>query len=249
MRMVRFLQPFTLLLLWGIAGTTNADKGDKFMVRPRGRFYVQALPYLNKGVELLDKGDIQGARQCFDAAIKIDDRLWPAYLDRAEVFAHTGQLELALQDCNTAAHLRPDFYRTFIIRAMVYGRMGRCREGLADLDRIISFHGYEEIDALALSRRALLRLSCRDATVRDPKLALADAKQACNLSRWAKASYIGTLGLASAANGDFEAAIRYEQQAINTGKYGDEELREAKQRLSRYEHHESVSAHDGSRAQ
>lgn len=249
MRMVRFIQAFTLLLLCGMTETADADRGDKFIVRPRGRFYVQALPYLNKGVELRDKGDIQGARQCFDAAIHIDNRLWPAYLDRAEIFAHTGQLELALQDCNTAAHLRPDFYRTFIIRAMIYRRMGRCREGLADLDRIISFHGNEETDALALSRRALLRATCRDATVRDPKLALADAKQACNLSAWAKASYIGTLGLACAANGDFEAAIRYEQQAINTGKYSDEELRDAKQRLSHYEHHQPVSARDGSRAQ
>jgi hypothetical protein len=116
--------------------------------------------------------------------------------------------------------------------------MGRCRDGLADLDKVISFHGNSETDALALSRRALLRATCRDATVRDPKLALADAKQACNLTAWAKASYIGTLGLACAANGDFDAAIRYEQQAINSGKYTDQELRDAKQRLSRYEHHQ-----------
>ncbi len=101
----------------------------------------------------------------------------------------------------------------------------------------LSFHGNPETDALALSQRALLRATCRDPTVRDPKLALADAKQACNLSAWAKASYIGMLGLACAANGDFDAAIRYEQQAINSGKYTDEELRDAKQRLSHYAHH------------
>lgn len=237
-RTVRFNDAFIILLLFGIIGTANADKNDKFIVNPRGRFYVEALPYLNKGVELREKGDIQGARQCFDAAIRIDKTLWPAYLDRAQVFAHAGQWDLALQDCNTAAHLRPDFYRTFIIRATIYRSMGRCRDGLADLDKIISFHGDSETDALALSRRALFRATCRDATVRDPTLALADAKQACNLTAWRKASYIGTLGLACAANGDFDAAIRYEQQAINSKEYNDEELREAKQRLSHYEHHQ-----------
>jgi len=235
---VRCNQAFVILLLCGITGAAYADKNDKFIVNTRGRFYVEALPYLKKGTELLDKGDMQSARQCFDAAIRIDKNLWPAYIDRAEVFAHAGQWELALQDCNTAAHLRPDFYRTFIIRATIYRRIGRCRDGLLDLDRVISFHGNPETDALALSRRALLRATCPDATVRDPKLALADAKQACNLTAWRKASYIGTLGLACAANGDFDAAIRYEQQAINSGKYTDQELRNAKQRLLHYEHHQ-----------
>jgi tetratricopeptide (TPR) repeat protein len=236
---VRFSHAFVILLLCGITGTVSADKNDKFIVNSRGRFYVEALPYHNKGTELLEKGDMRGARQCFDAAIRIDKNLWPAYLARAEVFAHEGQWKLALEDCNTAAHLRPDFYRTFITRATIYRSMGRCRDGLVDLDKVISFHGNPETDALALSRRALLRATCRDATVRDPKLALADAKQACNLTAWAKASYIGTLGLACAANGDFDAAIRYEQQAIDSGKYSAEELRDAKQRLSQYEHHQS----------
>src|SRR6266481_7732084 len=98
---------FVIVLLCGTTGTASADKNDRFFVRSRGRFYAEALPYLNKGTDLLGKGDMQGARQCFDAAIRIDKTLWPAYLDRAQLFAHAGQWELALQDCDTAAHLRP----------------------------------------------------------------------------------------------------------------------------------------------
>jgi tetratricopeptide (TPR) repeat protein len=227
---------FAIFLLWAITATVSADKKDRFMVNSRGRFYAEALPYLNKGVELREKGDLQRARTCFDAAIRIDKRLWPAYLDRAQIFAQAGQWELALQDCNTAARLRPDFYRTFIMRATVYGGMGRCRDGLADLDRVVSFHADSESNALALSQRARLRAICRDPAVRDPKLAVADAKQACDLTAWKKASYIGTLAIACASSGDFQSAVRYEQQAINSGKHSAEELREAKQRLSQYEH-------------
>ncbi len=227
-----------IFLLYAITATVSADKNERFMVNSRGRFYAEALPYLNKGVELREKGDVQRARACFDAAIRIDKTLWPAYLDRAQIFAQAGQWALALQDCNTAAHLRPDFYRTFIIRATVYGGMGRCRDGLADLDRVVSFHADSESNALALSQRARLRAICRDPAVRDPKLAIADAKQACDLTAWTKANYIGTLAIACAANGDFQSAIRYEQQAIKSGKYNDEELREAKRRLSQYEQHQ-----------
>lgn len=237
---MRLNRAFAILLLGGIAGTASADKNDTFYVNVRGRFYMEAVPYLHKGVELMNKGDMHGARGCFDTAIRIDKNIWPAYFNRAMLLAKAGKLDLALQDCNTAAHLRPDFYRAFIIRAGIYRRMGRCSEGLVDLNRVISFHGNPETDALALSQRASLRATCRDAAVRDPKLALADAKQACSLDGWNKANYIGTLGLACAANGDFDAAIRYEQQAINSGRYTDKELQDAKQRLSRYEHHQPL---------
>src|ERR1700719_172791 len=220
------------ILLLAFAVTAFADKGDIFNVNPRGRFYMEAVGYLNQGVKLVNKGDRQGAKQCFDSAIRIDKNIWPAYLDRAQIFAKTGQLDLALQDCNTAAHLRPDFYRTFIVRAGVYQRMGRCRQALTDLDRIVSFHGNLETDALALNRRALLRDTCKDPMVHDPKQALADAKEACRTDP--KAVYEVGLAIAYAANGDLENAITYDKRAINTGRLSDDELREAKDRLSHY---------------
>ena len=185
----------------------------------------------------MDKGDLQGAKSCFDAAIRIDQRIWPAYIDRAEVFSKMGQWRLALQDCDTAARLQPTFYRTFIVRATVYRGLGRCGDALADLNTILSFHGGEEIDALALSRRALVRATCSDPAVRDPKLALADAKQACEIDRWNKADYVAILALACAVNGDFDSAVRYQGQAIDRGKYKGAELRRAQERLSQFERH------------
>ena len=43
---------------------------------------------MNKGVELVDKGDYEKARQFFDAAIAQDPKAWPLYLNRVNVFAH-----------------------------------------------------------------------------------------------------------------------------------------------------------------
>jgi tetratricopeptide (TPR) repeat protein len=235
---MKFNRASVVLVFCLIATTAVADKGDKFMINVHGRFYMEAVPYLNKGLELREKGDLQGARQCFDRAIQIDKGIWPAYLDRAEIFAEQRHWDLALQDCNTAAHLRPDFYRTFIVRAGIYAALGKCRDGLADLDRVLSFHGDAETNAVAFTQRARLRLMCRDPSIHDPKLALADAKQACDLIAGSKASYLGTLAAAYAANGNFDEAIRYEQQAIKSGKYSAEELHQAQERLSRYQKHQ-----------
>jgi tetratricopeptide (TPR) repeat protein len=211
---------------------------EEFEFNPHGRFYPEAVVYLRKGTQMMDSGDVQGARNCFDAAIRIDKGIWPAYIDRAQVFARMRQWPLALQDCETAARLRPDFYRTFIVRAMIYADVGKCGEALVDLNKVLSFHGGAEVDSLALSRRALLHATCHDAKIYDPKLALTDAKQACDTDHWIKPDYISILAVVSASTGDFDSAVRYQRQAINTGKYSPAELQEAQRHLARFEHHQ-----------
>jgi tetratricopeptide (TPR) repeat protein len=229
------LFPLIIPLLVAVT-TANADKGDTFYISARGRFYMESLRAVNQGLEELDKGNTRGALQCFDAAIRIDKNNWGAYYNRAVAYYDTDQLQSSLQDCDTAARLRPDFHRTFIVRAEVYRRLGRCHEALNDLNRIVSFHANPETDALALSRRAVVRATCNDPIIRDPKQALADAKQACRMDP--KAIYMVDLAIAYAANGDFESAIRNDQQAINSGRLRDEELHHAKDQLARSQRHE-----------
>ena len=192
-----------------------------------------------KGTDFLDKGDLRAAKLCFDTAIRVDKKIWPAYLNRSLIFASMGKWQLALQDCNTAARLQPAFFRTFIVRANIYRALGRCREGLADLDKVILLHANDETDALALNDRALLHAACHNSPVHDPKKAVADATRACKIEHWHMASYISTLGAACAANGDFDSAVRYEQQAIKSGRLTDRELRLAKEWLSHFQHHQA----------
>jgi tetratricopeptide (TPR) repeat protein len=237
---MKFKNPIIILLLCWISQNANADRDNAFYVNTWIHFRPEAVPYLTRGAQLLQKDDLKGARQNLDAAIRADPKMWPAYFDRAQVFAQEGKWELALQDCNTAARLQPKFYRTFIVRAKINSALGRCREALADLNRIISFRPDPESEALALNRRAWLRVTCRDSTIRDPKRALADAKAACKLPAQPQATYFETLAACCAANGDFESAIRYEQQAISSGRLTNSELQTAEKHLARYQHHEAL---------
>lgn len=228
MTLDRVLPLFLLLTLV----TAEADKKQKFVVNTR--FKNEAIVYLNRGTALLEKGDTRGAQQNFEAALRVDATIWPAYLNRALIYAQQNKWQLALQDCNAAMRLRPGFLRTAILRADVNLHLGKDRDSLADLNTVVSLHADDETDALALSHRAWLRVLSADASVYNPPAALADAQQACRLNYWKRANYIEALAAACAANGDFDAAVRYEEQAIKSGKLSDEELEDAKARLDRY---------------
>jgi tetratricopeptide (TPR) repeat protein len=67
---------------------------------------------------------------------------------------------------------------------------------------------------MAYDGRALFRASCPDPSFRNPQGAIEDAKKACGITQWKEADPIDTLAIAYAAAGDFDSALRYEQQAM-----------------------------------
>jgi len=210
--------------------SARADKNNKFELN-LARYRGNSVAYFDRGLTEFDRGNLAGARQGFDAAIGADNQLWPAYLMRAQVFQQLQKYDQALQDCNAAARLKPQFTRTFIIRAQIYWALNQCAAGVADLDRVIAIHSTPESVAFALSIRARLHANCQNSPSHDPKKALEDASKACQLDGWHMADYIETLAFAYAVNGDLDSAIRYEKRAIDSGRLLPEELKAAEKRL------------------
>src|SRR5205807_6285695 len=75
-----------------------------------------------------------------------------------------------------------------------------------------------------LNDRAWLRATCADPSIRNGQLAIADAKKACEIDEWQDTSYMDTLAAAYAEAGDFDSAVRYEEQAISLLKTVPEKL-------------------------
>jgi hypothetical protein len=69
----------------------------------------------------------------------------------------------------------------------------------------------------ALNDFAWFLALCPDDSQRNGKLAVTYATKACELSEWKEANFIGTLAAAYAEVGDFDAAIKYQRQAMDIG--------------------------------
>jgi Flp pilus assembly protein TadD len=70
--------------------------------------------------------------------------------------------------------------------------------------------------------------------IRDGRTALALARRACRLSETPVASYLDTLAAAYAENGDFEHAVKSQEEALPL-EWSEERIDAFRQRLSLYQ--------------
>jgi tetratricopeptide (TPR) repeat protein len=194
----------------------------------------KASDYDRHGYDLLNKHDYENARRYFDAAIRTDPSMWTAYYNRSTAFIRQKKWSAALQDLNSTIRLKPSFFEASFHRAGVNRILGNYRASLNDLNilvRLTSSVRSRVDQAVALNSRAWLRATCPDASIRNGQLAIADAKRACELTKWKWAWQIDTLAAAYAEAGDFDSAIRYQEQAISTAGNAPQEVFEIAGRL------------------
>jgi tetratricopeptide (TPR) repeat protein len=185
-----------------------------------------ALQYDNFGNELLNKGQYAQSRKYFDAAIRIEPSRWTAYYNRAISFRMEKNYTAAIKDLNETIRLKPAFFEASWVRALTYEAMGDYTAAIKDLS-VLAKVTYQVANpyemALMLNQRAWIRAACPNGSLRDGKAAVEDAKKACDLVKWKRAQYIDTLAAAYAELGDFDSAVRYEQQAIDLNRSGKDD--------------------------
>jgi tetratricopeptide (TPR) repeat protein len=216
----------------------SAAKPD--VIRVRAGRDATAVKLANDATVLLGKGELEGARRNLDAALKLDPTFWPAFYTRAEVFERQHKWELAVQDASAALRGRSWFQAAAVIRADANRRLGKYNESLKDYDQVITLRAKGNVLPLALNNRAWLRATCHDAAFRNAQEAIQGATRACGLTIWKKAGFIDTLATASAEAGDFDSALRYEQQAIRVGGLPDESMRDLQDHLNMFKQHRPV---------
>ena len=90
--------------------------------------------------------------------------------------------------------------------------------------------------ALAFNYLAWLRATCPTAEFRDGAKAVEQATKACELTNFKKANYVGTLAAAYAEAGDFDAAKKWQKNAIDLLTEKQQHLRpDFEERLKLYQ--------------
>jgi len=202
----------------------------------RGRNKV-AIQLWQDAEDQLKKGNVPAAHRSVEASIRSDPTLYPALYTRAKVYIKENKWALALQDCSNALHQDPTFIEAALARADINSHLGRYAESIKEVDHVVSIRPRLDGLARALSQRAWFRLTCPDPAFRDPKQALKDATTACKLLQWRDEDMIDTLAVACAQTGDFDAAVRYEMQALGTKGITSDETKIYQQHLASFKAH------------
>ncbi|MEY2491217.1 MAG: hypothetical protein QOH24_168 [Verrucomicrobiota bacterium] len=242
-RFAAFVRPSTaLFLLIFAAGAVHSWATEPIVVEySRGRNKV-AIQLWQDAEGQLEKGDVSAAHRSIDASIRSDPTLYPALYTRAKIYVKESKWALALQDCSNALHQDPTFVEAALARADINSHLGRYAESIKEVDHVISIRPRLDGLARALSQRAWLRLMCPDPAFRDPKQALKDATTACKLLQWRDEDMIDTLAVACAQTGDFDAALRYEMQALGTKGITPDETKMCQQHLALFKAHRAPGA-------
>jgi tetratricopeptide (TPR) repeat protein len=185
----------------------------------------------------LKTGDVENARRNVDAALRSDPKFWPALYTRAKVFLRQGKPELAIQDCSEALRQYPPFFEAALLRASANAALGRYAESLKEIEHVISIRPRTTGLARALIDRAWIRSVCPDPSFRNGKQAIKDATAACKIMSWNDEDMIDTLAAAYAEAGDFDSAVRYEEQALAIKGITAQDLKSLRNHLALFKQH------------
>ena len=155
------------------------------------------------------------------------------YVARAISYTGKGDWEKASDDYAKAIQLDPTMPSAYLNRAHLYLAQNQTEQALADLRRATQL---DSKDAVACNGLAWMLATCPEAKVRNGKEAVDLARKACELSEWKQSHCVDTLAAAYAEAGDFEQAVKFQQQVISMEKI--EEFRAGEEeRLTLYEQH------------
>ena len=168
----------------------------------------------------------------FDEAIRLDPKMALAYSNRGVNWMIQKEFDKAMADFDKAIAIDPKMVYAYDGRGYVWSKRGhyhrRCATGTnqrACTDEPGSYHN-----------RARLYASCMSLGHRDGKMALANAKKACELDHWEEWRYVATLAATYAELGQFDKAVEWQKKAIAMNKQPEQiDIAEHSTRLKLYE--------------
>jgi tetratricopeptide (TPR) repeat protein len=146
----------------------------------------------------------------FNQAIRLNPNVAALYVNRGATWSDIGDHDRALADYDRAIRLDPKFGRTFSNRGLMWQDKGDYVSAIADFEEAI------RLDAKAsegLSRLAWLLATCPAAEFRNGRRALELALKHKDVTGENDPNSLTVLAAAHAEAGDFDAAVRWQEEA------------------------------------
>jgi tetratricopeptide (TPR) repeat protein len=168
--------------------------------------------YSYRAFVLIRRQDYVNALKDLTEALKLNPKSSAAYNTRANLYLQLKEYDNAISDYTEAIRLLPTSIG-YSNRGQAYSRMKQYKNAKADFTKALSIN---YLYARALNERAWLLATCPDSNVRDGKQAVLDAIELCKSEKYTDGAHIDTLAAAYAETGDFESAVIWEEEAIET---------------------------------
>src|SRR4029077_7608990 len=147
---------------------------------------------------------------------KLNPKFSGACVNRGNIYVRQGKIDEAIGDYNAALQIEPNRTEVYTARARAFLRQKNYRQALVDLQTAVQMKS--EKPEAALNSVAWFRATCPEAGMRDGKEAVELANKACELSQRRNSSYLDTLAAAYAEAGNFDQAIKYQNQVVQMTK-------------------------------
>jgi len=183
-----------------------------------------------RGICRAQKGDDDGALKDFDAAVKADPKNVHGWQLRGSAYAEKGEKNKALGDFKEAIALDPNDASTYLYRAHLYLVESEPESALADLEEVM--RRAPDFSGAANDYAWTLATNPKD-SVRNGHKAVEYAKKACHETDYKHAPSVDTLAAAYAEAGDWEQALKWQQEALTLAeKTSPDDVKGMKERLA-----------------
>ncbi len=207
------------------------DLQEAINLSPSWQFYESAALLFEAKHEWSD------ALKNIERAIELNPKAPAPYASRAYVELRYRQYDKVIADAGRAISLDRNTTVAYISRANAFIRLKRYED--ADKDLQSAANADIKRPAAKFNEIAWLRATCLDEKMRNGKIAVEFGTKACDLAKWKEARYIDTLAAAYAETGDFDSAVKWQQQALHMLEEAPlPNMPELRARLALYQQHQ-----------